>query len=242
MFNSVLLDGQLEWNFPLSFILAIVAILYALSLKHFTNIKIYHVRPILFFTSIFLIFLMIGSPLSLISHLSFSFHMIQMSILYFIVPPLLLFGIPIKFKVKVLSHLALILFAIMFFLYHLPFVLQTLYRFSYLHIGYTVLLFILAILMWWPIVKMNDKRFAFLSGLLLTPACLLLIINGMMGGITNPFLQGLTLSLCLPEHINLADLLPFQINPRLDQIAGGIVMMALHKFGLMLISHLSQHL
>jgi len=168
--------------------------------------------------------------------------MIQMSILYFIVPPLFLLGIPFKFKVKVLSYLALILFTILFFLYHLPIFLQTLYQFSFLHKGYTVFLFALAILMWWPIVKMRDKRFAVLSGLLLTPACLLFIINGLMGGIANPFLQGLTLSLCLPENINVADLFDFKINPRFDQIAGGVIMMGLHKFGLMLISHFNHQL
>ncbi|MCR2821651.1 cytochrome c oxidase assembly protein [Lederbergia panacisoli] len=239
MFNSVLLEGQLEWNFPVLFILAIITILYALSLIYFTNIKIYHVRPILFFVGISLFYLVIGSPLSIISHLSFSFHMIQMSILYFIVPPLLLLGIPVKFKIDALSYIALVLFAILFFLYHLPFVLQTLYQISYLHKGYTSLLFVLAILMWWPIVKLGNKRFTIWSGLLLTPACLLFIVNGIMGGITNPFLQGLVLSLCLPEHINVVELLPFHINPRVDQISGGIVMMGLHKFGLMLISRFS---
>ncbi|MBS4196989.1 cytochrome c oxidase assembly protein [Lederbergia citri] len=242
MFNSVLLEGQLEWNLPLLFILAMIAILYALFLNHYTEIKIYHVRPVLFFISICLFYVVIGSPLSVISHLSFSFHMIQMSILYFIVPPLFLLGIPVKFKVKVSSYFALILFASLFFLYHLPIVLQTLYQFSYLHKGYTSFLFALAILMWWPIVKMKDKRFAVLSGLLLTPACLLFVINGLRGGIANPFLQGLMLSLCLPENLNVADLFAFKINPRFDQIAGGVIMMGMHKFGLMLISHFSHHL
>ncbi|MBS4202061.1 cytochrome c oxidase assembly protein [Bacillus sp. FJAT-49732] len=245
MFNSILLEGQLEWNFSLLFILAIIAILYALSLKHFTNIKIYDVRPVLFFISISLFFLVIGSPLSVISHLSFSFHMMQMSILYFIVPPLLLLGIPekfIKYNFQSLASFALVSFAVLFFLYHMPFVLQTLYQFSFLHRGYTSLLFVLAVFMWWPIVMRRNKRFALLSGLLLTPACLLFIINGIMGGISNPFLQGLSLNLCLPEHMNVADLLPISINPRFDQIAGGIVMMGLHKFGLMLISNISHHL
>src|SRR5699024_5347963 len=35
-----------------------------------------------------------GSPLAAISHFSFSLHMIQMSILYFIIPPIFLLGIP----------------------------------------------------------------------------------------------------------------------------------------------------
>ncbi|MBS4219687.1 cytochrome c oxidase assembly protein [Bacillus sp. FJAT-49711] len=231
-----MLEGQLEWNFPLLFILAIIAILYALLLKHLTIIKIYHVRSILFFISISLFYLVIGSPLSVISHLSFSFHMIQMSILYFIIPPLFILGIPVKFKLNVLAYISLFLFAILFFLYHLPFVLQTLYQISYVHKGYTSLLFVLAILMWWPVVKLGNKRFAVWSGFLLTPACLLFIVNGIMGGITNPFLQGFALSLCLPEHINVADLLPFQMNPSVDQISSGIVMMGLHKFGLTLIS------
>ncbi|MCJ8009813.1 cytochrome c oxidase assembly protein [Lederbergia wuyishanensis] len=245
MFNSVLLEGQLEWNFTLLFILAIIAIIYALLLKHFSNAKIYQLRPILFFTSLTLFFLMIGSPLSVISHLSFSFHMIQMSILYFIVPPLFLFGIPDKLKkynFKFLTNFALISFTVLFFLYHMPFVLQTLYQVSFLHKGYTALLFALAIFMWWPIVMRRNKRFALISGILLTPACLLFIVNGIMGGISNPFLQGLALNLCLPEHIDVGNLLPISINPRIDQIASGIVMMGLHKFGLMLISHISHHL
>jgi len=245
MFNSVLLEGQLEWNFTLLFILAIIAILYALLLKYFTNVKIYHLRPILFFISLSLFFLMIGSPLSVISHLSFSFHMIQMSILYFIVPPLFLLGIPerlIRWNFIFFASFALVSFAVLFFLYHMPFVLQTLYQFSLLHKGYTALLFILAVFMWWPIVMRRNKRFALISGLLLTPACLLFIVNGIMGGISNPFLQGLALNLCLPEHIDVGNLLPISINPRIDQVAGGTVMMGLHKFGLMFITHISRHL
>ncbi|WP_369293410.1 cytochrome c oxidase assembly protein, partial [Alkalihalophilus pseudofirmus] len=54
----------------------------------------YHRQPFLFFSSLILFYLTTGSPFAALSHLTFSSHMVQMSILFFIFPPLFLLGIP----------------------------------------------------------------------------------------------------------------------------------------------------
>ena len=60
-------------------------------------------KAILFFLSLALLFLIIGTPLAALSHLSFSLHMLQMSLLYFIIPPLILAGIPERLFEKLLK-------------------------------------------------------------------------------------------------------------------------------------------
>ncbi|MBY7145067.1 cytochrome c oxidase assembly protein [Virgibacillus sp. NKC19-3] len=94
MFIKILLEDQSSWNIPLVVGLTCIAVLYSFFIKRDTRIPLTHLQPFLFFLGLGLWYLASGSPLATISHLSFSLHMIQMSLLYFIIPPLILLGIP----------------------------------------------------------------------------------------------------------------------------------------------------
>ncbi|WP_057760734.1 cytochrome c oxidase assembly protein [Cytobacillus praedii] len=255
MVNIFLLDGQFMWNIPLLVSFLAIAILYSLMVHHLTEIKMYHKQPLYFFFSIGLLYLTIGSPLTTISHLSFSLHMIQMSILYFVIPPMLLLAIPgnlfnrIK-KFTIIDKLskwtlsprvALIVFSILFFMYHLPFLLKIFSLDSYIHNGYMLLLFLLSLYMWWPLVspdpkkrfsERRKKRYVVLSGVLLMPACLFFIFSAFIDGINNPFLAQITAHLCIPSQSISFNILPPPFNTKYDQVMAGFIMFGMHKIAL----------
>lgn len=261
----MLLEDQLTWNIPLlCFFLCIIG-LYVLLLKRGTASKILSLHPMLFFTGVSLLYLMIGSPLTSISHLSFSFHMMQMSMLYFIIPPILLFGIPASMfqhiyyhskltrlrKIRLPSHLALYIFASLFLIYHLPIILQFITQHAVYHIGYSSLLFGLALSMWWPIAapdkanRLKDKRkkrYTFLSGLFIMPACILFIMTAFIEGSQNPFLMELTVHLCVPEGSDALRILPPPFHTKYDQVIAGVSMMGMHKFSLLMTLRLDSKL
>ncbi|MBY0121296.1 cytochrome c oxidase assembly protein [Bacillus sp. S/N-304-OC-R1] len=262
MFQYLLLiSNALEWNIPILMTSIFILISYILLVKQTTELTIMHKQPLLFLLSLALLVLIVGSPLAAIAHLSFSLHMIQMSILFFIIPPLLLLGIP-KPIYQLLSKVilirpfllvkplaSLIIFAFMFFVYHLPLVLNLLSNHLGIHRMYFLLLFILAFRMWWPIISPFQKqtiysepkkRFAFLSGLLLLPACSVFILNALMDGTNNPFLAQFMTELCLPSHSSSHTLFPPLFNPRLDQLMAGILMLGIHKFSLNVALHLGE--
>lgn len=253
----LLLEGKIVWNIPLFVSLLSLALVYAWFISRKTTLKLYQHQPLLFFLGLSLLYVTYGSPLSAFGHLSFSAHMFQMSILYFMVPPLLLLGmsnLPLPGRisshlVKMLSKLivkpvvTLTSFAILFFFYHLPMVLTTLSKTPLMQYGYILFLFFLSLAMWWPIIAPTHqehfnpeqkKRYALLSGVLLLPSCLLFILNSLLDGMSNPFLAQLTVMLCLPAQFNAFDLLPFSFNTRLDQFMGGVLMLGMHKIGLAL--------
>ncbi len=263
MIEVLLLEGQSMWNVPLLVILAGISVVYSLLLHRFTDIKLYHRPPLFFFLGMGLLYFVLGSPLTLISHLSFSLHMIQMSILYFVAPPILLRGIPGPLFQMILKNspypklskvffsprLALYVFAALFLMYHLPVVLNTFSKNPFIHNGYISFLLLLSFGMWWPIVspdpnqslsKGEKKRFAVLSGLLLMPACLLFVFSAVTDGITNPFLTRLTAHLCLPSQDASLHILPPLFNTKYDQAMAGFLMLGIHKMSLMVTSRIAK--
>ena len=256
MYYELLLQGQLIWNVPLLITLICLIGVYLFLLTRFTNMKIYHKQPLLFILGIGLLYLVVGSPLSSITQLSFSLHMIQMSILYFIIPPIILLGIPDRMFCPLLHtpfmkriskfffspKTLLYIFAVLFLIYHLPFVLNILSQGEFLQNGYLLLLFMLAFGMWWPIASPNPngrlsrtqmKRYAFLSGLILMPACMLFILTAFIDGGDNPFLSQITAHLCIPQSSSFS-VLPPPFNTKIDQLMSGVFMLGLHKIGLMM--------
>ncbi|MEH7095029.1 cytochrome c oxidase assembly protein [Neobacillus vireti] len=240
MLDIFLFEDPLVWNFPLLAGLIGVYAFYIVLLHTYTEIKIYDKQPLLFFLSLTLLYLTIGSPLSSLNHLSFSLHMIQMSLLFFVIPPLFLLGIPeasllmIK-RLNIPFLAALVTFAILFFFYHFQAVLSYLSLHSSIHNSYLLLLMLLSLLVWRPIVTEQNKRFAFLSGIVLLPACSLLILSGLFGSGTNPLLSGMMASLCMtPTAQNSLSILPPPFNTRADLIIAGLLMMIIHKFAIVL--------
>lgn len=254
---DVLLQGQSAWNIPFLGIIACIAASYGFFVKRFTNVRLYHKQPLFFFSCLALLCLTIGSPISVLNHFSFSLHMIQMSIHYFIVPPLILLGIPTDLydqmrnrpwikkirKLPLSPKNALFIFALLFLMYHLPVVLNAFSQHAFIHNGYLILLFLLSLCMWWPIASPDPgqkyggipkKRFAFLSGIVLMPACILFILTALIDGMDNPFLSQLTAHLCTPSQSSSFKLLPSPFNTKFDQLTAGILMLGMHKFGIML--------
>jgi len=152
-----------------------------------------------FLTSMVLLYIVKGSPMDLMGHILFSVHMAQMAILLLIVAPFLIIGIPDWIWKKVLDVkivgrlmrfftnpvLSLILFTIMFSLYHYPFILDQVKLSITFHSIFTITLFLFAIFLWWPIVNTLEGQprlhglkkigYVILSAILITPACALII-------------------------------------------------------------------
>ena len=139
-------------------------------------------------------------------------------------------------------RLALTSFAVLLLLYHLPIVQSYISQQPNLQKGFITLLFLLSFRMLWPIASPNPaKRFSkiemnkyvFQSGLFIMPACLFFIVGALFEGMSNPFLNQLATHLCMPADTNAIYLLPPPFNTKYDQAMAGLLMMALHKFGLM---------
>lgn len=213
-------------------------------------------QKIRFFCGLFALYMALGGPLNLLAHLMFSYHMLSMAVAYLVAPPLILLGLPawllrpiFNFKfVKAISRVllfpifTLFIFNGLFSLYHVPFILDTVMMNKALHaVGYLVLLFA-AFLMWWPVVNpipeqeiltdLKKMGYVFANGVLLTPACALIIFaNDPLFSIYNdPESWVQALGFCVPgdpavllqqfEGPQNYALLP----PRDDQQLGGIVM------------------
>jgi len=142
-----------------------------------------------------------GSPIDLIGHILFSVHMVQMALLLMLIPPLLIVGIPTWVWKKLLTFsiiskvfrfftkplLALIVFSGLFSIYHIPIMLDTIKLNDWYHSLFTIILFMSAIFLFWPIMnKLNEdhqvhglKKIGYIVGsaILITPACALIIFS-----------------------------------------------------------------
>lgn len=152
-----------------------------------------------FCTAMALLYIVKGSPLDLLGHIMFSVHMLQMSILCLIVAPLLMRGIPVwiyekfvqlpivapVFRLFTRPVIAVSGFNVIFSLYHIPAVFDQVKVVPLLHSVYTIVLFIFAMFMWWPLLQplpgeyplngLKKIAYIFASAMLLTPACGLII-------------------------------------------------------------------
>src|SRR5690606_30288531 len=95
--------------------------------------------------------------------------------------------------------------------------------------------------MWMPLVspepkqqfnKEDKKRFAFLSGVLLLPACLLFLFSAFVGLVDNPFLTELTATLCIPSQSLSFHILPPPFHPRYDEAIAAFIMLGIHQTSL----------
>lgn len=152
-----------------------------------------------FTTGIILLYFVKGGPIDLLGHIVFSAHMFEMAIMYIAVPPLLLLGLPVwlfqyitSFRfVRIILHIfakpliALFLFNGLFSLYHLPLVFDAVKQSQIWHPIVLISLFFTSIMLWWPMLNplpqyqtLSDIKkigYIFANGMLLTPACALII-------------------------------------------------------------------
>lgn len=255
---ELLLIDTFTWNFPMLIVLACIAVIYMSAVHRFAKTEITHLQILSFVGGYALLVFTVASPFAVVSHVSFSLHMVQMSILFFFIPPLLMLGIPEKLlqlsqrlqiprwlkKIYFPSNNALYTFSVLFLLYHIPFILTFLIIHPTLKSIYLSLLFALSFSMWRPIASPDPllrlctckmKRYAFISGIAITPACLLFISSAFLENTSNPFLSQLAVHLCAPDlSETFQSILPWPFNSKYDQMLSGILMMGLHKFSLVM--------
>lgn len=255
MVDTLFLEQFLVWNIPFLAGCLLVGILYVYLFERFKQSDGAHKKPLFFFLALISFYFATGSPLAAASHLAFSLHMLQMSLLYFIIPPLLLLGVPGRLYRRIrelrvlpvccnngrffLPKISLLMFGALFLLYHLPFVLDLLGQYPLLQNVYSVMLFLLAISMWIPIVSPDPnerlswkemKRYAWLSGAVIMPACVVFIGNAFIGGMANPFGSELTAQLCTPvQSDSVSGLLPYPFHTEYEQAFAGVLMLGMHK-------------
>ncbi|WP_139491664.1 cytochrome c oxidase assembly protein [Brevibacillus dissolubilis] len=157
-------------------------------------------KKITFVMAMVIFYLAMGSPLAYYGHhYLFSAHMLQQSLVYLIVPPLVLVGTPAWFYRGLLNNekalrffkrvtnpiFSLVTFNFLFSLYHYPIIFDTMYSIHGLHNVYHGILLLAAFQMWWnvacPVPEMErlthvrKMGYIFANGVLLTPACGLII-------------------------------------------------------------------
>ncbi|MDR6225851.1 cytochrome c oxidase assembly protein [Desmospora profundinema] len=192
------------WNGGLNLLVLVVAALYLSATGRWRSrfhgsSRVAPSRKILFLGGLLLFYLALGSPLAWIGHELFSVHMFQQSILYLVVPPLLIRGIPdwlwqviwgwkgldrfLRFGTKPL--IALVWFNGLFSIYHIPAVFDALMGTHSLQWSAHFVLMAAAGLMWWPVLSplpeytlltpLRKMAYIAAAGVLLTPACALII-------------------------------------------------------------------
>lgn len=246
------------------FIVLVLAIFFYLAIKkrHLFDgtAKLTKKQGILFTFTCLLIYLLKGSPIDLLGHFMFTFHMIQMAFLFLLAPQLVIISIPNWMWRKIITLpiiepvflfftkplVALILFNGMFSFYHIPFIFDIVKTNLWYHAIYTGLLFVFAMFMWWPIFKKSGKKqlsglqkvgYMFADSVLITPACALIIFSNspLYETFTNSQAWIQSLQLCVPpgviEHLNLSGPEMFSFLPPLyDQQTGGVIMKILQEF------------
>jgi putative membrane protein len=260
MFSLDLFGFRANWSpFYLLALMLILAAYYLIVLKHYrrfeggtrgTN------KQIAFFTmGIVLLYVVKGSPLDLLGHITFYAHMIQMAALYLIIPPFLILGMPNWLWRSVLNKpvikpifafmtkplIALVLFNGFFSFYHIPLIFDVVKTDMWLHAAYTSMLFVFAIAMWWPLLNVLPEHqtlsglkkvgYIFADGVLITPACALIIFANTphYATFSDPQAWAQALELCVPAStlagLNLSGPEMFSSLSLLeDQQLGGVLM------------------
>ncbi|MBD2847374.1 cytochrome c oxidase assembly factor CtaG [Paenibacillus sp. IB182496] len=213
-------------------------------------------QRIWFVSAVVLYYMAQGGALELLGHLAFTFHMTNMSISYLIAPPLALLGIPAFLWKHVFSHrfwrplrflmhplLTLVFFNMIFSIYHVPMVFDYVMTHYFVHEVYYFVMLIAALMMWWQIIspvkewsRLTDVKkmgYIFANGVLLTPACALIIFAGapLYATYSDPGVWVQAMGYCVGgDPTRLLEQFEggpafFRIMPLLhDQQAGGVIM------------------
>jgi putative membrane protein len=191
-------------------------------------------QKLLFITSVVILYIAQGSPINYYSHgFSFSFHMFQQTLVYLILPPLFFLSLPAWLIRPVLmkpimrkwvypfTHplIAGLLFNLLFSFYHIPQIFNYTFAIPLLHQTYHWILAITAFMMWCPVFctlpawnRMTDLQkmgYIFFNGVLLTPACALIIFSH---------------DTLYPAYVEGAQMIHFFLPPIEDQQLGGTLM------------------
>lgn len=212
-----------------------------------------------FIFTMLLVYIVKGSPIDLLGHLMFTFHMVQMAILNLVIPPLLILFVPDWMWQRIITLpfirqifrfftkpiVALLFFNGMFSFYHVPLIFDFMKTDIIYHSTYTLFLFIVAFFMWWPLLNKVEKKqlnglqkafYLVADSVLITPACALIIFSpqAFYESYTNVEVWLQSLALCVPvrtlENLNLPGPEIFNLLPaHVDQQAGGVIMKVLQE-------------
>ena len=165
-----------------------------------------------------------GSPIDLMAHIMFTYHMVQMAFLLLLIPMFIIKGIPwwvwkvvieapiirVLFKVFTQPIVAAFTFAMMFSLYHIPVLFDAIKLNEIIHTLFTILLFLSALFMNWPLISQVHANkplkhlyklgYIIANAVLITPACALIIFNpvAMYATYTDGELWLKAMELCVP--------------------------------------------
>lgn len=218
-------------------------------------------KQALFYFGLLCLYTGSGSPLYIMGHFMFSIHMTQMALLYLLAPPLLIAGTPawlfqpIKNRSKAtiwfrrFTHPAvgLLAFNILFSFYHIPQIFDFIMTHVVIHNTYLFVLFLAAYSLWWTLLCPIDdwdivsplKKWGYIiaSGVLLTPACALIIFaNGPLYQTYTDMSTWLSvMKYCIPAGVEIPPeffsgyptLSP--MTPLEDQKLGGVIMKILQE-------------
>ncbi len=248
------------WSpYYLVFVLALAVSYYLLTgpLRHKfgKNPKPTIAQQIMFYVGLALLYIIKGSPLDLVGHIMFTAHMAQMALYYLVFPILIIKGIPTWMWEKVLyipilrpvlklllkPLIALLLFNGLFSLYHIPTVFDFTKTSPIAHAVITTIILFTAFCVWLPIFAPLEELdglspllkigYIFANGVLITPACGLIIFAGepLYSTYSDPGAWTAALSLCVPNDVlnNMSLGGPQLFSPITtihDQQLGGIVM------------------
>lgn len=226
-----------NWNLQLNLLFIGLAIVYLLitgPLRH----KIPGTTPVstsqklYFMFAIFVSNFAVSSPLDLLAHELFSMHMLQMSLLFIVIPPFLWLGIPewlirpvielngIRQVFRFLTKPLIITFLFngLISLYHVPIIFNAVMESHLLHFLAHLILLIAALCMWWSVVcpvpewdsvkPLFKLAFIFANGFLLTPACALIMFAD---------------EVLFDHYRQMSQLAPI-LTPLNDQQLGGVIM------------------
>ncbi|MGP4075093.1 cytochrome c oxidase assembly factor CtaG [Halobacillus sp. K22] len=214
-------------------------------------------QQVMFYSGMVLLYVVKGSPVDLLGHIMFTAHMTQMALYYLLFPILIIKGLPSwiwkkLFQVKGLGNilrfftkplLSLLLFNGLFSLYHMPVIFDFAKSDEIAHAIITTVILFTAFVMWLsvfpPLEELNRLSpimkigFIFANGVLITPACGLIIFAGTplyeTYSQSGAWIQAM--SLCVPANVlndiaaNLSGPSYFTPMPLVeDQQLGGIIM------------------
>ncbi|MGA9172370.1 MAG: cytochrome c oxidase assembly protein [Thermoactinomyces sp.] len=231
-----------NWDYKLNLVFLLVALIYLLLTGPFRK-RLKEAEPVpgwkklCFLLGLIFYYFSLGSPLDLLAHELFSMHMLQMSVMFFVVPPLLLLGIPTYLLLPVLRIrwirgllsfftrpiISMFFFNVLMWIYHVPPIFEAIMSSHINHVAVHALLLFAALCMWWPIIgpvpdmdrlkPLLKLALIFGNGILLTPACAMITFTD---------------SILYPSYSHMSDIVPI-MSPIHDQQLGGVIMKVIQE-------------
>lgn len=201
------------------------------------------------------VFLLIGSlliyfqltfPLAEWYPFFYTFHMLDLSFLFFIIPPLILFGLSgvkasfLSSFMRRTSAYSLVMFTLLFTMIHLPAGIAVLQTLNLSPNTLYLIMFGLALDWWRPLCQKTLsvekwKKYKMGSMMALIPACTFLFADALFTPVQSMVSMS-NFEYCISPGMSMADLDSFILPPRWDQALAAFLMIGFHKGSMMTVS------